>query len=42
LRGLNIHAFDINSRFETKPGHKDVQKLKAFIQQIRKPLQTAA
>lgn len=42
LRGLNIHAFDINSRFETKPGLKDVQKLKNFIQQIRKPLQTAA
>ncbi|MBD0256062.1 MAG: phosphoribosylanthranilate isomerase [Cytophagales bacterium] len=42
LRGLNIHAFDINSRFEVKPGLKDVQKLKEFIQQIRKPLQTAA
>ncbi len=42
LRGLNIHAFDINSRFEISAGLKDVQKLKHFIEQIRKPLRTAA
>jgi phosphoribosylanthranilate isomerase len=42
LRGFNIHAFDVNSRFEITPGLKDVEKLKHFIQEIRKPLQTVA
>jgi len=31
LSGLNIHALDINSRFETEPALKDVQKIKEFI-----------
>jgi phosphoribosylanthranilate isomerase len=31
LEGLNIHAIDINSRFELEPGIKDVAKIKKFI-----------
>jgi phosphoribosylanthranilate isomerase len=31
LEGLNIHAIDINSRFETEPGVKDVEKIKRFM-----------
>jgi phosphoribosylanthranilate isomerase len=33
---LNIHAIDINSRFETEPGIKDMFKLKKFFEEIRK------
>jgi phosphoribosylanthranilate isomerase len=34
LRGLNIHALDINSKFEIEPGLKDAEKVKKFIQQF--------
>lgn len=34
LHGLNIHALDINSKFETEPGLKDAEKVKKFIQQF--------
>jgi phosphoribosylanthranilate isomerase len=30
-----LHAIDINSRFELEPGLKDIPKLKSFIKQIR-------
>jgi phosphoribosylanthranilate isomerase len=30
-----LHAVDINSRFETEPGLKDVEKVKEFIDEIR-------
>lgn len=33
---LNIHALDINSRFETEPGMKDMKKVRDFIDRIRK------
>jgi len=35
LQGLNIHAVDINSRFETEPGRKDVAVVGEFIRQLR-------
>ena len=35
LKGLNIHAVDINSRFETEPGRKDVAVVGEFIRQLR-------
>lgn len=31
LQGLNIHAIDINSRFETEPGIKNIDKIRQFI-----------
>jgi phosphoribosylanthranilate isomerase len=34
LKGLNLHAIDINSRFETEPGLKDLGKIKKFIEQL--------
>jgi phosphoribosylanthranilate isomerase len=34
LEGLNIHAIDINSKFEIEPGLKDADKVKKFIQQL--------
>ena len=30
LTWLNIHALDINSRFEVSPGYKDLNKIKTF------------
>jgi len=36
LKNLNLFALDINSKFETKPGLKDVESVAAFIQKIRK------
>jgi len=33
--GLDIHAVDINSRFETAPGIKDTGKVERFIHKIR-------
>lgn len=30
-----FHAVDINSRFETGPGVKDIQKIKTFISQLK-------
>ncbi len=35
LAGLNIHAIDINSRFETEPALKDEEKIKEFIKLIQ-------
>ncbi len=32
LKYYNIHAVDVNSRFEIEPGLKDIDKLKAFIE----------
>jgi phosphoribosylanthranilate isomerase len=31
----NIHALDVNSRFEVKPGLKDIEKLEELINHIR-------
>lgn len=31
----NLFAIDINSRFETAPGIKDMEKIKTFVQQLR-------
>ncbi len=35
LRHLNIHALDINSRFETMPGNKNIDMVRKFIKEIR-------
>ena len=35
LNYLNIHALDINSKFETEPGRKNEGKVKLFIDRIR-------
>lgn len=35
LKDLNIHAVDINSRFEIEPALKDVDQVKTFIQKIK-------
>lgn len=35
LKDLNIYALDLNSKFEIKPGLKDVSKLNTFITNIR-------
>jgi phosphoribosylanthranilate isomerase len=35
LDGLNIHALDINSKFEISPAIKDVKKITEFISQVR-------
>jgi phosphoribosylanthranilate isomerase len=35
LSHLNIYSLDINSRFETEPGLKDIDKLNTFINNIR-------
>jgi len=32
---INLHAVDINSRFETEPGLKDLKKVGTFIDDIR-------
>ena len=32
---MNIHAVDINSRFEISAGIKDVDKVKLFIENIK-------
>jgi len=32
---LNIHAIDINSRFEKKPGLKDISKIRKFIKEFK-------
>jgi len=31
---LPVYAIDVNSKFETKPGLKDVKKLKVFKKEI--------
>jgi phosphoribosylanthranilate isomerase len=35
LKDLNIHAIDINSRFEIQPGLKNIDLLKTFIHTIK-------
>ena len=35
LSHVNIHAVDINSRFEIAPALKDIEKVKSFVDQIR-------
>jgi len=35
LNNLNIHAVDINSRFEKEPGLKDISKIAKFIKKIK-------
>jgi len=35
LKGLNIYALDINSKFEIEPALKDINKVKTFINRIR-------
>jgi phosphoribosylanthranilate isomerase len=35
LNNLNIHAVDINSRFEKSPGLKDISKIRKFIKKIK-------
>ena len=35
LKNKGLFAVDINSRFETSPGIKDVGKVKAFIKEIK-------
>jgi phosphoribosylanthranilate isomerase len=32
---LNIHALDINSKFEVEAGRKDLKKVKLFIERVR-------
>jgi phosphoribosylanthranilate isomerase len=39
LKGLNIHAIDINSKFETAPGVKNIDKIKIFSKQLQQALQ---
>lgn len=34
LKGLNIHAVDINSRFEIEPGLKDAGKVRIFMDRL--------
>ncbi|NNJ80613.1 MAG: phosphoribosylanthranilate isomerase [Flavobacteriaceae bacterium] len=34
--GVDIKAIDVNSRFETKPGMKDIEKLKYFIDELQR------
>jgi phosphoribosylanthranilate isomerase len=35
LNYLNIHAVDINSRFEKEPGIKDISKIRKFIKEFK-------
>jgi phosphoribosylanthranilate isomerase len=35
ITNLNIHAIDINSKFESSPGMKDVNKVAEFVKRIR-------
>ncbi len=34
LKHLNLHAVDVNSRFEIEPGLKDIDQLKLLIQKL--------
>ena len=36
LRHPQLTGFDLNSRFETKPGLKDVERLRHFLEELRK------
>ncbi|MCU4175762.1 phosphoribosylanthranilate isomerase [Carboxylicivirga sp. N1Y90] len=35
LEGLNIKAIDINSKFESAPGLKEIEKLRVFMSELR-------
>lgn len=35
IKGLPLHAIDINSRFEDSPGNKNIDLLKPFIKEIK-------
>ncbi len=35
LEGLNLKGIDVNSKFETEPGLKDVERLKSFMERVR-------
>lgn len=35
IKDLNIYSLDINSRFETEPALKNIEKLESFINKIR-------
>ncbi|MBK3517882.1 phosphoribosylanthranilate isomerase [Carboxylicivirga marina] len=37
IKGLNLKAIDVNSKFETEPALKDIERLAGFINNIRKP-----
>lgn len=36
LSGFNLHALDLNSKFEIKPALKDAELIEKFLQEIRK------
>ncbi len=38
LHQLNIYAVDINSKFEIKPGLKDVELVKGFVERMRREI----
>lgn len=38
LHQLNIYAVDINSKFEIKPGLKDVELVKGFVERMRRKI----
>ncbi len=35
LRQHGLHGLDLNSRFETAPGIKDIEKIKTFLEKLR-------
>lgn len=35
LQGMNIHAIDVNSKFELSPGLKDIEKVKKLTSSLR-------
>lgn len=35
IKDLNLHALDLNSKFELEPGIKDITRLEIFLQKIR-------
>ena len=35
LESMNIHAVDVNSKFEINPGLKDIEKIKSFKAQLK-------
>jgi len=39
LKGLNLKGIDVNSKFETEPGIKDIERLKSFMEQVRSEVQ---
>jgi len=35
LSGLRLHAVDINSKFETAPGLKDIEKIRLLVEKVK-------